>query len=165
DRQPAPVAVPRLPQAGGGHHATGAYHLPLLVFQHEEIVGIGNGQLAGKAGSHRMQTALETLLAGRQAGQAGTGFHGQAKQPGQRAPACQAPPISLRLSPSVTFSNCASIGSSTTGAPGAHCSGCRQARNSRTRSLAINQVPVAGNGSPIRTVATWLQRTVVNSAV
>src|SRR5690606_9558826 len=32
-RQPAPVAVPRLPQAGGGHHATGAYHLPLLVFQ------------------------------------------------------------------------------------------------------------------------------------
>ena len=80
DGQADPVVVPGLTQADGAGYRRNAHHLAGIVFEDEQVVGIGTFGLATKCLLRPADPVRQALLVGRQRGQASAGAASQVDQ-------------------------------------------------------------------------------------
>ncbi|MDT4868865.1 hypothetical protein FQZ97_1038540 [compost metagenome] len=80
DGQADPVVVPGLAQTDRTGHGGDSHHLAGVVFQHEQVVGVGALGLAGEGLLRPTDAMRQALLVGRQGGQTGAGSARQSNQ-------------------------------------------------------------------------------------
>ncbi|MNZ82644.1 hypothetical protein D3C78_1013460 [compost metagenome] len=138
DDQADAVVVPGLAQADGAGDGGNPHHLAVIVFEHEQVVGVGALGLAAKSLLCPTDTVRQALLVGRQGGQAGAGAPRQIEQ-GRQVGAGNGtndhagPPqtaIRRTLAPSPTPRASAASRLRVTGLPGTQSSSATMARKS-----------------------------------
>ena len=80
DGQTDPVVVPGLAQANGAGNGRDTHDFAVVVFEHEQVVGIGTRGFTTEGFLGPTHAVRQALLVGRQGGQACASAAGQLKQ-------------------------------------------------------------------------------------